>query len=380
MYLTYVGKAAVVHGRIYCVSGRLGILYTISLTDWKIKSICKLDFGTEQDYADVFYDNRNIWCVPKFGTRIAQYNLDTGIVLYYDAANQGENRRNGFNVLIDSTIYMVPYRLTGDLVVFNIRTQKFGIAEEWNEHSVEYRDNIIGTAILAGNSVIMSLCLDIPYYCGQIKKRWTKKVLQFDLLRRELKSFILPENVFCIAQGPGKFYFACTDMKKVLVWDEKTHTLNSCYCLHPRRGFYLRGIPLGNRIMFIDGENIDVLEDGEVTSFSVGDEIKSFNKETPLFSAYTKWKNQVIMLPHSANAILSVTEGSMEVNTYRITLPYVTEVINYLIRRCSNIYENEILLKDYLKAITNGMGGEQSMGDPKQTIGMKIFQTVSEGK
>lgn len=343
MVLSYVLSCVIMNDELYCVDGRIGCLYRITLKNWEIESLGKLEFEwNNSKVTDVFLYQDDIWCIPLYANQIAKYHRDSGKITYFKSDYQNEGRL--YTILRDGVFYMIPLKPVDRLLEFHIKNKRFRINHSWDKklRQKNKENERFLMAAYDGDIVI-------------ITQKSTKEVLQIDFRNFEMKKHILPvsDNLFGIVWMNGCFYFTAEKNKKIIVWNQKENTIEEYTGGKLKDDFYLRPVALSDRLLLTDGKCQYYFKDGKFWGSQDIDQLENIDENTSYFFRMYQWNGKILLPPCSANMFLEVSASSYIVTGHIIELPL--KDIWLSMDSHFQLDENEWSLENYLNMVTKNI-------------------------
>ena len=357
------GSAFVREDEIWCVPRSVNRLFGISMKDWSVRSICdlKLTLGFRIDSVFLYQDD--VWCVTATGSKVIEYNLLSREIRHFDMGRDRRINREIF--LYNGKIWMIPEGLPGEVICFDIEKRKFSVYGNWEKECL--KKGIRGTAkvgCLAGNILSVPLLEEC-------------KVIQYDLKEEIMRVRTLPgeAGLRCALQICGHNYALVDGVRMLFSWKEGTEEVRRYDCPYLCSTGYIMGIEFENGILLADGERTDYFDilSGKIETYD-----SSFPKDLKLdcgaqvqFLGGLKYGDKFFLLPLKANMLLIYDGRSRKWQGRILKIPEDIFYEEYIGQRVENgwqIYEDELLLKDYIKYIKNvwcegaGSRGREQVG------------------
>lgn len=309
MIMTRCLTAVVIKDDLYAVDGNTGFLNVIDLNDRSVKKTIYIEkiYASPVRLAYVSKIGQSIWIVPLKATMIAEYNLETENVSFYNLG-VGSIYSCSYVINLGTTIYLIPHNLSERLLQFSTKTHEICSDERWLEK----------TDINRNKTIFMVSNLDSKIFCVLVNDN---RIISFDLLTGVLqeKRLNVGEETNGIAILNGKICITFKEMKCVLLWEYDTDSVRRIKL--ERKDEFFNPLIVEDRILLSNGQSMFWLFDGQIEEIKNVNELKNDTTRAAHFYRGYNWKNKIILPPSHSNMLLEIDKDTYEAKGFVISIP-----------------------------------------------------------
>lgn len=348
---------------MWCVPSVLNWIFKINLDDWSIKSVCDLKLEAEFYIEYIFQDGNSVWCVSALGTKIVEYNMETGTIKLYELG-KGKQRNRGA-VFFNKKIWIFPIELPGNILYFDTDRRKFSSHDKWKRECELEK--------LKGKTVAFFYDEEIVY----MTLKDEGKIISFNLRDGELKIKKFPgeSGLHGILKIENNLYVTSFEERILFRWNTETDKIEKYNCQCPSIEHYVRAVKFKNKILLTDGKTVDCFEIDTKRIYpynKVPEELKNDYEEVPLlplFFEVLRYDNKWLLIPWHANMLLEYTDGDEKWKGHILEIPEKLYYEEYVVKKLKKdfiIGENEIKISTFIHYIETlqdikGKDGKQGL-------------------
>lgn len=366
-------KSAIIReNEMWCVPRVMNWLFKISLDDWTIKSICDLGLDDELHIEYVYQYQNSIWCIASKGENIVSYNVITGEIEHFVMESNDQNKRGA--VLFNEKLWIIPIKLPGEMVLFDIKKKEFMVYDQWKKECV--RKKIKGKNVSfchAENKIYLAMKDEC-------------KIVYFDLRKGIMEVKTLPEKtgLHCILKIGDEIFATSYEKRDIYRWNEKSGTEEKFCCSYKKDKKYIRGLEFRDKVLLIDDETIDVFDINTEKIYPLENLPKGLKNDyqtisaNPLFFQSLKNDSRFFLLPWNGNMMLEFNERNNSWEGRILEIPkefFLDEFVVKKLKKYNLISEDEIMLDDFFEYIETAQS-LTNRDEIKKEIGYKIFHQL----